>query len=166
MPQFICDQGHKFHYPAKQIRTLRSGYAQDSSKEEMKESFFDRTIEKSVCPECNSIHFTEYVEPSNKVQNVYVYDLTSGPQTTLDALLAQDYDIVARYAKAYHLEKKKPAEKKVEQPDPDSKEAAEDNSPENTKEWKDRIDCTQAIANSTFDKEAQSAYKKLETKQP
>ena len=61
----------------------------------------------SVCPFCLSKSFNEYVEPAEDIANVYIYDLTSGPQTALDELLAQGYKIVNRYAKAYHLEKPK-----------------------------------------------------------
>jgi hypothetical protein len=90
--QFQCDSEHKFHYPSK--RTIITGEQYDS-------------LESSVCPFCQSKTFTEYVEPVEveQVENVYVYELGSGPQTVLDGLLAQGYRIVNRYAKAYHLEK-------------------------------------------------------------
>jgi hypothetical protein len=90
--QFQCDSEHKFHYPSK--LTIITGEQYDS-------------LESSVCPFCQSKTFTEYVEPVEveQVENVYVYELGSGPQTVLDGLLAQGYRIVNRYAKAYHLEK-------------------------------------------------------------
>ena len=66
-------------------------------------------IETHVCPYCRSLDFSEFVESAIDTANVYIYDLSSGPQTTLDGLLAQGYRIVSRYAKAYHLEKPKEA---------------------------------------------------------
>ena len=63
--------------------------------------------ETYVCPNCNKINFTEAVEDASAVESVYIYELTSGPQTELNGLLAQGYVIVNRYAKAHHLEKPK-----------------------------------------------------------
>lgn len=65
-----------------------------------------------VCPYCLSPDIEEYIpapepQPVEEIQNVYIYDLTTGPQTALDQLLAQGYQIVNRYSKQYHLEKPK-----------------------------------------------------------
>jgi hypothetical protein len=98
--QFQCGKCKElFHYPAK---TLKPIDPQSGSL-----SFISNVIETHVCPFCQSKTFTEYVEPVEveQVENVYVYELGSGPQTVLDGLLAQGYRIVNRYAKAYHLEK-------------------------------------------------------------
>jgi hypothetical protein len=118
--QFICDSGHKFHYPAKlTINNRYDLYDALGSKlynvpEGQTAGFAmplkqvpSEILETDVCPFCQSKTFTEYVEPVEveQVENVYVYELGSGPQTVLDGLLAQGYRIVNRYAKAYHLEK-------------------------------------------------------------
>src|SRR3989304_8520301 len=66
----------------------------------------DGQFEITVCPFCQSRTYTEAPEPEAKVTNVYVHDLTSGPQGTLDNLLAEGYVIVSRFAKQYHLERK------------------------------------------------------------
>ena len=68
------------------------------------------TLEVHVCPFCRSKEYIEVAEPEPEVENVYIYDLTSGPQTELDGLLAQGYVIKNRYAKSYALEKPKKAE--------------------------------------------------------
>jgi hypothetical protein len=74
------------------------------------------TIEYKVCPYCASRDIEEVTpEPTvptvEEIGNVYVYDLTSGPQKELDQLLADGYKIVNRYSKQYHLEKPKVASK-------------------------------------------------------
>ena len=69
-------------------------------------------IETAVCPHCGSKNYDETTQApvvQVQVESVYIYDLTSGPQTALDALLAQGYVIVNRYSKQYHLEKPKSA---------------------------------------------------------
>lgn len=65
------------------------------------------TIDISVCPFCESKEYSEFVEPAEDVESVHIYDLTTGPQTELNSLLAQGYKIVNRYSKQYHLEKPK-----------------------------------------------------------
>jgi len=69
------------------------------------------TLETYVCPFCQSLAYEELREPDREVEAVYVHDLTSGPQTALEGLLAQGYEVVGRYAKQYILEKKKETEK-------------------------------------------------------
>jgi hypothetical protein len=58
--QFICDSGHKFHYPAK--LTINNRYdlydALGSKLYNVPE-----ILETDVCPFCQSKTFTEYVEP-------------------------------------------------------------------------------------------------------
>lgn len=77
-------------------------------KSRLEEEIVDAgTIEKSVCPFCQSLEYAEYTEPELQVEAVYVYDLTTGPQTELAGLLAQGYTIKNRYAKQYILEKLK-----------------------------------------------------------
>lgn len=66
-------------------------------------------LEVYVCPFCQSKDFDELTENQTEIGNVYVYDLTSGPQTKLDELLAQGYKVAARYSKQYILEKPKEA---------------------------------------------------------
>jgi hypothetical protein len=98
MQQFKCGKGHVFLFPTTAHTGLGAGDV--------------NWIESKQCPECGSIHFTEYTEPiiPATVESVYIYDLTSGPQTELNGLLAQGYVIINRYAKTYSLEKPKVAE--------------------------------------------------------
>jgi hypothetical protein len=73
----------------------------------------DFSLEWHVCPYCQSLDFTEYMEPPTPqpdVEAVYVYELTTGPQVELDKLLAEGYKIANRYSKQYHLEKPKKTE--------------------------------------------------------
>lgn len=68
-----------------------------------------------TCPYCGSLDLEEYTpepeqKPTEEIESVYIYDLTSGAQTELDKLLADGYKIVNRYSKQYHLEKPKTAE--------------------------------------------------------
>jgi len=104
--KFVCDQGHQFLHPAKRTSHLLHW---ETHKHEFGDTPDTRPVEveSSVCPECQSIHYTESPEIEPQVQNVYIYDLTSGAQTELDGLLAQGYKITAKYAKQYHLEKLK-----------------------------------------------------------
>jgi hypothetical protein len=76
----------------------------------LQKAFDMATFERSVCPFCKSPTYKEYVEPqpeAEEVGNVYIYELTTGPQTELNKLLADGYKIVNRYAKSYALEKPK-----------------------------------------------------------
>ena len=111
--QFICDQGHKFIYPAK--ATFQRAAIPNPI-----------TYEVMICPICdeNNEKFSEFIEVADTVESVYIYELTSGPQTELNKLLADGYTIVNRYAKAYHLEKPKATQPK--NPDPDAPEAFQD----------------------------------------
>ena len=105
-----------FHYTAKKTELFYSEKTQ-GIQQLGTVSIFEPVVlsqkETSVCPYCGNLDFTEYIEPApiqEAVSNVYVYDLTSGAQTALDALLAQGYKIQQRYAKQYFLEKPKPTE--------------------------------------------------------
>jgi len=139
MTNFKCDAGHLFHYPAKYIVNQ---YSQPKGNPNMVAGLsitapvITSSIEESVCPECKTLKFSEFVEPTATVESVYVYELGTGPQTELNGLLAQGYVIVNRYAKAYHLEKPKA---KVEQPDPDCQQALTE-----------AAETTQKIAEATF----------------
>jgi len=101
--QFKCDKGHIFHYPAK--RTVFNHFY-----DEGKQPLLEDQIEDSICPFCKSMTFAEYVEPAEtkQVENVFIYELTTGPQLGLDKLLAEGYEIVGRSVKLYQLEKCKP----------------------------------------------------------
>jgi hypothetical protein len=65
------------------------------------------STETCVCPQCLSHNYDELTENQPEIANVYVYDLSSGPQSKLDELLSQGYKIAARYSKQYILEKPK-----------------------------------------------------------
>ena len=110
-----------FHYADKlitttpQFSTTPTVDPNYSATVQVQSNYWATTRESFVCPYYASKDFVEYVEPlpvQEVVSNVFIYDLTSGAQTDLDALLAQGYRIVSRYAKAYFLEKpqEKPAE--------------------------------------------------------
>ena len=98
--QFKCDKGHLFIHPAKATE-LHPADINGKIRA-------DTVMESSVCPYCFSLDLELVEEQEPPVENVYIYDLTSGPQTQLDGLLAQGYKIKNRYAKQYHLEKCKP----------------------------------------------------------
>ena len=170
---FQCSQGHKFHYPSKYIVNQYSRPTTDI------QPVILSSIETSVCPVCKDDDFTEFVEV------VEVESVKSVEINEADTWIKQGYQPKDYFAKTVTLIKLKSAPndaKPTEQPDQDSAEAAEDNSPENTREWKNKIDCTQAIANGTFTETpeaqmnkavdqvaqrlAEVAYKKLEGKQP
>lgn len=94
--KYQCDQGHIFLHTATYISGNKDAVA---------------TGEVQCCPFClkdtsiPNVCYTELAEEN--VANVYVYDLTTGPQTQLDQLLADGFKIVNRYSKQYHLEKPK-----------------------------------------------------------
>lgn len=104
--KFIClneSCGKLFVYPAKLRKPILESYQPSGLFEE---------TETHVCPYCGSLDIEEYTpEPLpqqvEEIANVYIYDLTTGPQTQLDKLLADGYKIVNRYSKQYHLEKPK-----------------------------------------------------------
>ena len=112
MPKFKSENpacGKLFHYAAKLTSTLSASEETAKVAEAQGLPLFD-SIEVLVCPFCKSKEYTEFVDPvpaPEEIANVYIYELSSGPQTVLDGLLAQGYKIVNRYAKAYHLEKPK-----------------------------------------------------------
>jgi hypothetical protein len=104
----------KFHHAAKQV--LNQFTTLKATDDLPAEVVLTESVEHYVCPFCKELTFTEFIEPTpapEEVANVYVYELTSGAQTALDALLAQGYVIVNRYSKQYHLEKPKLIERKT-----------------------------------------------------
>ncbi|MGA3289481.1 MAG: hypothetical protein ABSD42_04490 [Candidatus Bathyarchaeia archaeon] len=111
--KYQCEKCQKtFIHTAKETQLLTNVtvISKPNGKENESRIIQDTTLEFSVCPYCQSKDFTEYIEPApvqEVVSNVYIYDLTSGPQTELDRLLALGYRIVNRYSKQYHLEKPK-----------------------------------------------------------
>ena len=107
--KYTCENKHEFLHPAKKTVFTPPVFQLNQSTDATLKPVTSETIEISVCPQCQSIHYTESPELEPQVQNVYIYDLTSGPQTELDGLLAQGYRIVARYSKTYTLEKLKEA---------------------------------------------------------
>jgi hypothetical protein len=94
---YVCGKNHTFIHPAKQTEYT------------YKDGAVDCHIEYQVCPICKSALLREVEEP--QPTEVYIYDLTSGPQTELNGLLAQGYVVKSVYAKQYHLWKPKAAEK-------------------------------------------------------
>jgi hypothetical protein len=94
-----------FLHPAKLIETQPSAMFSDGSRTKIG----DAQTETSVCPICLNKTYEEIAEVAEDIANVYIYDLTTGPQTALDHLLAEGYKIVNRYSKQYHLEKPKEA---------------------------------------------------------
>lgn len=68
-------------------------------------------VTTQVCPFCLNKDYTEFVEPvvsEQKTVGVLVIDLVPGDNIALNKALADGYEIVGRYAKAYTLEKKQP----------------------------------------------------------
>ena len=116
MMKYQCDRGHLFLHIAKQVHFLE---AKEINIDEDTNTKVMDTIEASCCPFCFSKFISEIeAEPVvGNVESVYIYELTTGPQTALDALLAQGYVITNRYAKAYHLEKPKAVESPQEAED-------------------------------------------------
>jgi hypothetical protein len=106
MMNYQCEKCKKvFIHPAKHVHFLEP---KDIAVDEDTTIKAGDTVETDVCPFCFSKDFSECAD-NQDVSNVYVYDLTSGPQTELDGLLALGYRIVNRYSKQYHLEKPKEA---------------------------------------------------------
>jgi len=110
MTTYQCEKGHLFVHPTK-IRTYLK--ASDNPKIMVAGNLIvaDQTDfrEETICPECHTLKYKEYVEPQPEIEAVYVHDLVSGDQTALTEMLAKGWVIVARYAKQYHLEKPKVA---------------------------------------------------------
>jgi hypothetical protein len=97
MTDFVCDQGHRFHYSAKFTEHSYGEIAGDF-------------LETQVCPFCQSKVFSEVQEAD--VANVLVVELTTGPQIAIDKALADGYLVVNRYAGKYVLEKPKAEKEK------------------------------------------------------
>ncbi|MCL2359687.1 hypothetical protein [Candidatus Bathycorpusculum sp.] len=65
-----------------------------------------RILESWVCPFCEKPTYTLIEKPlTPQIEAVYVFDLHSGPQTHLNNLLSEGWQITGRYAKQYILEK-------------------------------------------------------------
>ena len=112
MPSNLTCNGCKrtFIYPAKETKTLpmvKITYPFGCSTDEKTETHEPIIIEKSVCPFCYEPDIAVQEEPlqQEKIGNVYVYELTTGPQTELDKLLADGYVPMNRTSKQYVLEK-------------------------------------------------------------
>ena len=113
MTMYQCDKGHTFLHSAKMTK------AHKINAIDAQHPFPEQSVEYYVCPICitqgrETLTYSEFVESEPQVEAVYVYDLTSGPQTELAGLLAQGYVIKNRYAKQYVLEKCKQIEAKTE----------------------------------------------------
>ena len=94
-----------FVHPAKKTESLDS----DSKALAFKTGeliIVNSQLEMHICPYCQSLDFTEYIEPE-LVESVYIYELGTGRQDELHNLLAEGWKIVARYARQYYLEKLK-----------------------------------------------------------
>jgi hypothetical protein len=100
MTKYKCDKGHEFLFP----ETAHVGLSENE------------WTEFTICPDCDDYNrnISEVPDSAQAIGNVYVYELTTGAQTELDKLLADGYLIVNRYAKAYHLEKPKTEQRKIE----------------------------------------------------
>ena len=112
MPKYLCVKNHIFSHPAKTRKPIE-GQLSHGVRDMIETYAF---IETYVCPECQSIHFTEYVEPEATITSVKSVDLAQ-----VDDYLQQGYVVRELYAKTATLVKLAAA--KVEQPDPDSAEA-------------------------------------------
>jgi len=117
MVKFVCGKNptHIFHHPAKLTEnTFKEPLViQDLNLADVKvmgPAVPVSVIERSVCPFCDSREYSEYIESTEtkQVENVFIYELTTGPQLGLDKLLAEGYEIVGRSVKLYQLEKCKP----------------------------------------------------------
>jgi hypothetical protein len=105
--QFICDQNHKFHYPAKIIVPQKSQQWIIETDNLGSYKTLDVSLETQVCPFCHSKTFTEYVEPEADIVSV-----KSVPLEEVDGWLLQGYVVRELYAKTATLVlKSKPAEK-------------------------------------------------------
>lgn len=107
---YICVNKHHFVHPAKLMIYFPS---ETTAMENLPprvglrswNTSPQRTRESSCCPFCESLEYSEFVEPQPEVTNIYVHDLTSGANEALDQKLQEGYVIVGRYAKQYVLEK-------------------------------------------------------------
>lgn len=150
--KYICKSNHIFSHLANRteydFNQIPYIMAQNIKFIHPGDSVVVAKTEIPVCPICGNLEYSEYTETVEDVESVYIYDLTSGPQTELNGLLAQGYKILNRYSKQYHLEKPKAK-------------------PEQKDLFKEGVEATQQIAESTFDITAKEAYAKLdEAKQP
>ena len=121
--RFKCEEcGKTFIYAAKVTHFLEP---KEIQKNEDTTLTVGDWVEASVCPFCQSLNFTEYIESveAQPVEAVYVYDLTSGMQEGLNKLLAEGFEIIARYSKQYMLEKKRKIEPEI--PEADMEKARE-----------------------------------------
>lgn len=98
----------QFIHPAKDI--MQVGSLEEYEKLKRGEVATNHKYETMVCPFCFNKEYAEAPTVTEDIESVYIYDLNSGPQTALDALLAQGYVIVNRYAKTYALERPKAKE--------------------------------------------------------
>ena len=103
----ICKR--TFIYPEKQITYQFNGIDDPKNAKFIHpgDSVPISQIEKQVCPFCYEPDIAVQEEPlqQEKIGNVYVYELTTGPQTELDKLLADGYVPMNRTSKQYVLEK-------------------------------------------------------------
>ena len=112
--KYQCDTCHKnFLHPAKQTEITGRARIYKSEEEMATRSAPTEDdslqLEYNVCPFCQTRSYSEFVEPAipdAKVSAVLVVDLVSGENLAINKALADGYEIVSRYAKAYTLEKK------------------------------------------------------------
>jgi hypothetical protein len=105
MTDFVCENIHRFHYPAKQVLSVEGQRTAIMGSLAIQGDY----VETSVCPFCHSKTFSE--EKEADVANVLFVELTTGPQIAIDKALADGYKVVNRYSGKYVLEKTKEAVK-------------------------------------------------------
>lgn len=108
---YVCENKHTFLHAAKKIESLDDKSASIAVGIGSALSV-GNMVETYVCPECHSIHYSEVVAP--QPEKTYVAKLGTGPQTEIDDLVAQGYNVVSRYSGQYHLEKPKAIQPEAE----------------------------------------------------
>jgi hypothetical protein len=109
--RFVCDKGHQFIHPAKQVLPTRR--EDDKLGPTLAIGLtplfaVSSYIETSVCPECQSIHYTEVAQPEPKITNVVTMSIEDDPvtQAYLQAKIQEGYVVESLYAKTATLVKR------------------------------------------------------------
>lgn len=102
--KFKCECGKVFLYAAKRTSVpymIQTEIERKGTSATVPTQIPEFTLEQHVCPYCQSLNFTEFVEPQPAIINVKSVDLEN-----VDAWLKEGYVVESLYAKTATLVKK------------------------------------------------------------
>ncbi len=102
MAKYVCDKCQKkFVHPAKIVDTTPSYTAPNMTTSALPVVSNQKSLEYTVCPFCQALEYSEFVDPQPEITSVVSVDLAD-----VDAKLQEGYIVESLYAKTATLVKR------------------------------------------------------------